>query len=88
MTDNLYNLSHIHPPLFGHPTSALVGEVTTTSVGVGRDLPVGRFVNQLGYLLAQELDMDHPSVSRSGESGGAFGPVFRWPSFANNLRLH
>ncbi len=59
--------------LFGRPTSALAGEVTTASVGVGRDLLVGRVVNQLGYLLTQELDVDHLSVSQSEESGGAFG---------------
>lgn len=59
--------------LFGRPTSALTGEVTTASVGVGRDLLVGGFVNQLGYLLTQELDVDHLSVSQSEESGGAFG---------------
>ena len=59
--------------LFGRPTSALAGEVTTASVGVGRDLLVGRFVNQLGHLLTQELDVDHLSVSQSEESGGAFG---------------
>ena len=59
--------------LFGRPTSALAGEVTTASVGVGRDLLVGQFVNQLGYFLTQELDVDHLSVSQSEESGGAFG---------------
>ena len=59
--------------LFGRPTSALTGGVTAASVGVGRDLLVGQFVNQLGYLLARELDVDHLSVSQSEESGGAFG---------------
>lgn len=61
--------------LFGRPTSALIGEGGAASVGAGRDLLVGQFVNQLGYLLAQELDVDHLSVSRADQSqaNAAFG---------------
>lgn len=61
--------------LFGRPTSALIGEGGAASVGAGRDLLVGQFVNQLGYLLAQELDVDHLSVSQAEQSqaNAAFG---------------
>ncbi len=61
--------------LFGRPTSALIGEGGAASVGVGRDLLVGQFVNQVGYLLAQELDLDHLSVSQADQSqaNAAFG---------------
>ena len=61
--------------LFGRPTSALIGEGGAASVGVGRDLLVGQFVNQIGYLLAQELDVDHLSVSQADQSqaNAAFG---------------
>lgn len=61
--------------LFGRPTSALIGEGGAASVGAGRDLLVGQFVNQLGYLIAQELDVDHLSVSRAdqGQANAAFG---------------
>ena len=61
--------------LFGRPGSALVREGGAASVGAGRDLLVGQFVNQLGYQLAQELDIDHLSVSRADQSqaSAAFG---------------
>ena len=59
--------------LFGRPTSALMGQVTDATVGVGRDVLVGQFVNQLGYLLTQELNVDHLSVSQSEQSGDALG---------------
>ena len=61
--------------LFGRPTSALIGEGGAAPVGVGRDLLVGQFVNQIGYLIAQQLDVDHLSVSRADQSqaNAAFG---------------
>ncbi|MDE2975861.1 MAG: translocation/assembly module TamB [Gemmatimonadota bacterium] len=61
--------------LFGRPTSALIGEGGAGSVGAGRDLLVGQLVNQIGYLLAQELDIDHLSVSQADRSqaNAAFG---------------
>ncbi|MCE2399193.1 MAG: hypothetical protein J4F34_09250 [Gemmatimonadetes bacterium] len=51
----------MHAPPFRSPPSVFASEVTTASVGVGRDLLVDRFVNQLGYLLTRELDMVHLS---------------------------
>lgn len=58
--------------LLGRPTSALIGAGGAASVG---DLLVGQFVNQIGYLLAEELDVDHLSVSRAdqGQANAVFG---------------
>lgn len=61
--------------VFGRPASALVGEGGAASVGAGRDLLLGQVVNQFGYLLALELDVDHLSVSQAEQSqaNAAFG---------------
>ena len=61
--------------LFGRPTSALIGDGGAALVGAGRDLLLGQFVNQLGYLLAQELGVDHLLVSQADQSqaNAAFG---------------
>ena len=61
--------------LFGRPASALIGEGGAASFGVGRNLLLGQFANQIGYLLAQELDVDHLSVSQADQSqaNAAFG---------------
>ena len=61
--------------LFGRPASALIGEGGAASVGAGRDLLLGQVINQFGYLLALELDVDHLSVSQAEQSqaNAAFG---------------
>ncbi len=57
----------------GRPTSALIGEAGA-SVGAGRDLLLGRFANEISYLVATGLGVDHISVSRSeGQASAAFG---------------
>ena len=61
--------------LLGQPTSALVGPARTTSVGAGANLFLGQVFNQLGYLLALRLDVDHLSVSQAEQTqaNAAFG---------------
>ncbi len=61
--------------LFGRPASALIGEGGAASVGAGRNLLLGQVINQFGYLLALELDVDHLSVSQAEQSqaNAAFG---------------
>ena len=61
--------------VFGRPASALIGEGGAASVGAGRDLLLGQVINQFGYLLALELDVDHLSVSQAEQSqaNAAFG---------------
>lgn len=61
--------------LFGRPASELTGEGGAASVGAGRDLLLGQVINQFGYLLALELDVDHLSVSQAEQSqaNAAFG---------------
>ncbi len=61
--------------LFGRPASALIGEGGAASFGAGRDLLLGQVINQFGYLLALELDVDHLSVSQAEQSqaNAAFG---------------
>ena len=61
--------------LLGRPTSALIDEGVTASMGAGRNLLWGQVANQLGYLLARELDVDHLSVSQAEQSqaSAAFG---------------
>lgn len=68
--DDLY--SYI---LVGQPASALVGRAPTASVGAGMNLLVGQAANQIGYLLAQQLSLDHLSVSQAeqGVANAAFG---------------
>ena len=61
--------------LLGRPTSALVDEGMTASVGAGSNLLGGLVANQIGYLLARELQVDHLSVSQAEQSvaSAAFG---------------
>lgn len=61
--------------LVGQPASALVGRAPTASVGAGMNLLVGQAANQIGYLLAQQLSLDHLSVSQAeqGVANTAFG---------------
>ncbi len=61
--------------VLGRPTSALIGEGGAGSVGAGTNLLLGRFANELGYLLALELGVDHLSVSQAEQSqaNAAFG---------------
>ena len=61
--------------VLGRPTSALVGEGGAASVGAGTNLLLGQVFNELGYLLALELDLDHLSVSQAEQSqaNAAFG---------------
>ena len=61
--------------LVGRPNSALVGEGGAASVGAGRNLLLSQVANEIGYLLAAELDVDHLSVSQaeSGQANAAFG---------------
>lgn len=57
----------------GRPTSALIGEAGA-SVGAGRDMLLGQFANEISYLVATGLGVDHISVSRSeGRASTAFG---------------
>lgn len=59
----------------GRPTSALIDEGVGASVGAGQNLLWGQVANQIGYLLARQLDVDHLSVSQAEQSqaGAAFG---------------
>lgn len=61
--------------LLGQPTSALLGQPRTTSVGAGTNLLLGQVASQLGYLLALRLDVDHLSVSQAEQTvaNAAFG---------------
>lgn len=61
--------------LVGQPASALVGRAPTASVGAGMNILVGQAANQIGYLLAQQLNLDHLSVSQAeqGVANAAFG---------------
>ncbi len=61
--------------VFGRPASALIGEGGAASFGAGRDLLLAQVINQFGYLLALELDVDHLSVSQAEQSqaNAAFG---------------
>ena len=61
--------------VFGRPASALIGEGGAASVGAGRDLLLAQVINQFGYLLALEFDVDHLSVSQAEQSqaNAAFG---------------
>ncbi len=60
--------------VLGRPTSALAGDGGAVSIG-GRNLLLGQVFNELGYLLALELDLDHLSVSQAeqGQANAAFG---------------
>ncbi len=60
--------------VFGRSTSALLGEAGAP-VGAARDLLLGQFANEISYLLATDLGVDHISVSRSeqGQANAAFG---------------
>lgn len=68
--DDLYSYLFV-----GQPASALVGQAPTASVGAGMNLLVGQAANQIGYLLAQQLSLDHLSVSQAeqGMANAAFG---------------
>ena len=68
--DDLYSYLFV-----GQPASALVGQAPTASVGAGMNLLVGQAANQIGYLLAQQLSLDHLSVSQAeqGVANAAFG---------------
>ena len=68
--DDLYSYLFV-----GQPASALVGQAPTASVGAGMNLLVGQAANQIGYLLAQQLNLDHLSVSQAeqGMANAAFG---------------
>ncbi len=59
----------------GRPTSAFIDEGMTASVGAGSNLLWGQVANQIGYLLARELEVDHLSVSQAEQSqaSAAFG---------------
>lgn len=59
----------------GQPTSALLGDAGAASVGAGTNLLLGQVANEIGYLLAQELDLDHLSLSQAeqGQANAAFG---------------
>ena len=59
----------------GQPTSALLGDAGAVSVGAGTNLLLGQVANEIGYLLAQELDLDHLSLSQAeqGQANAAFG---------------
>ena len=61
--------------IFGRPASALTGQGGAASVEAGRDLLLGQVINQFGYLLARDLDVDHLSVSQAEQSqaNAAFG---------------
>lgn len=61
--------------VFGRPASALIGEGGAASFGAGRDLLLAQVINQFGYLLALEFDVDHLSVSQAEQSqaNAAFG---------------
>ena len=61
--------------VFGRPASALIGEGGAASIGVGSNLLLGQVINEFGYLLARELDVDHLSVSQAEQSqaNAAFG---------------
>lgn len=61
--------------LLGQPTSALLGQPRTTSVGAGTNLLLGQVASQIGYLLALRLDVDHLSVSQAEQTqaNAAFG---------------
>ncbi len=60
--------------VLGRPASALLSEGGGVSLG-GRNLLLGQVFNELGYLLALELDLDHLSVSQAeqGRASAAFG---------------
>ncbi|MDE2803681.1 MAG: translocation/assembly module TamB domain-containing protein [Gemmatimonadota bacterium] len=59
----------------GRPTSAFIDDGMTASVGAGSNLLWGQVANQIGYLLARELEVDHLSVSQAEQSqaSAAFG---------------
>ena len=61
--------------VFGRPASALIGEGGAALGGSGRDLLLAQVINQFGYLLALEFDVDHLSVSQAEQSqaNAAFG---------------
>ena len=61
--------------VFGRPASTLIGEGGAASVDASRDLILGQVLNQFGYLLALELNVDHLSVSQAEQSqaNAAFG---------------
>ena len=61
--------------VLGRPTSALISEGGAGSFGAGTNLLLGQFANELGYLLALELGVDHLSVSQAEQSqaNAAFG---------------
>ena len=59
----------------GQPTSALLGNAGAVSVGAGTNLLLGQVANEIGYILAQELALDHLSLSQAeqGQANAAFG---------------
>ncbi len=59
----------------GQPTSALLGDAGVVSVGAGTNLLLGQVANEIGYILAQQLDLDHLSLSQAeqGQANAAFG---------------
>jgi len=59
----------------GQPTSALLGDAGAASVGAGTNLLLGQVANEIGYILAQQLDLDHLSLSQAeqGQANAAFG---------------
>jgi len=61
--------------VLGRPTSALISEGGAGSVGAGTNLLLSQFFNELGYVLALELGVDHLSVSQAEQSqaNAAFG---------------
>lgn len=61
--------------VLGRPTSAVIGDVGAAAGGAGRNLLLGQFANEIGYLVALELGFDHLSVSQAeqGQANAAFG---------------
>ncbi len=59
----------------GQPTSALLGDAGAASVGAGTNLLLSQVANEIGYILAQELELDHLSLSQAeqGQANAAFG---------------
>lgn len=59
----------------GQPTSALLGGAGAASVGAGTNLLLSQVANEIGYILAQELELDHLSLSQAeqGQANAAFG---------------
>lgn len=59
----------------GRPTSAFIDDGMTASGGAVSNLLWGQVANQIGYLLARELQVDHLSVSQAEQSqaSAAFG---------------